>query len=221
MTTEELVKNSMFKDNFIVDIKNCSQDKLYMTASIHNPNNDYAYSFNITTSPHTICYYGDVGSFIFRGISNTFALEYFRDCLDYRNYSHFIAPSEITEEFNSELAKETITNYFVDNWDIKEINLGCYNFSLLLEDYVSADSDGKWGNFNNSEEVITLFNSLMEYCDNDDEISIYNSMWKYFDLYDGGGGIQTKDWATQYVLCCENLHYYAGQILDKLRGKNI
>lgn len=219
------------KDKYIIDIKNCDKSKTYITAYVHLPNQS-EYSFWVTTAPHTICYFGDIGYFIFRGnISAIQALNFFGS-FDKPNYGYFHEKLDTRNAlvFSSESIQRSLMEFILERFDIPEDkftekDLENLDFEYLL-DIIEKLPDDAFGGYSfpsNYEDSIASYVSqeLLELLNlSYDELDFGSFMYRLTQLfeevepYECWQSINNKDYTSQYKLCCDNLCYFSNKILE-------
>lgn len=229
--------NKYIHDNFVIDIKNVSKDKNYITAFIHDKSGDNNYSFWISTAPYTLSYWGDVGAFIFRGnISAEQSLNFFnqKNCYSYLKeklecgestyFDSDICVKEYIDMFNTKYndilpVKENLRN----DENIDNIHNFLDDSSMKLDDNIGdiQDIEEEFDSVGATpDDVRELFDKGLDLCyDENDFSDLVHFCSDELCIDDPYGYLASckNELTGRFIQCCDNLEWYSGKILDMVK----
>lgn len=204
-------------ENVEVVINNVSEDKNYVNACIKNTKNYYN-SCRIQTAPGMLCYYGDMGCFIFEGniVANQ-PLTFFKGCQydGQVNYGYIYEKCENKEDALDYDSDTTTSSYLYEV-------ASYYGFDDILDDLSECNADIKSLTDKLRERISTLsdfevskFEDGLGYCD--EKYNFYKLLDYLYEEYDWDGcDFKSKAYTPRFIECCDRLVKFADTILDKI-----
>lgn len=198
MTKEQI---EYIRNNFIVDIIS-REDKDHIHAYVHNIDGSNDCSFNILTAPDVLCYYGDVGSFIFKRYGQGNMLYFFN--AKEPNYGYWeekcIAGKDT--EYNAEKAERSFLELVAED---DGIDFDDNNSSVELYKKIKEAEEEEESTYNDLEEALDSLQDEYKFRNALDYLSARGIAYENFE---------TETYTAYFDRCLWNLSIFSKKIIE-------